>query len=144
MQIARIGIGDLDQLAAFLASCGSSLERFRYFSKRPLSVIQNPLTTLLGLDENQVPVAYGHLDPEDGVVWLGICVSDRHRGRGYGRLMMRALLDAARVHQVHAIVLTVDADNLSAIRLYEEFGFALENQTATTRRYRLVVSRGSS
>jgi len=142
MQVARIGTADLDQWAAFLASCGSSLEHFRYFSKRPLAVIQTHLTTLLGFDANQVPVAYGHLDPEGGVVWLGICVSDRHRGRGYGRLMMRALLEAARMHQVPAIALTVDADNLSAIRLYEEFGFALESQTGTTRRYRLVVSPG--
>ncbi|MCF7817900.1 MAG: GNAT family N-acetyltransferase [Kiritimatiellales bacterium] len=139
MQIERLDPENLQPLETFLASCSSSLETFRYFSKRPLSVIRNHLATLLGYDENHLPVAYGHLDPEDGKVWLGICVAEAHRGKGYGNLMMQALLDAARQQHVDSISLTVDATNPNAARLYEKFGFRLEKQTPKIHWYNLSL-----
>lgn len=140
MQIEKIDQADFQSLETFLASCGSSLETFRYFSSRPLSIIQNHLTTLLGFDDRQMPVAYGHLDEEDGTVWLGICVSEEYRGKGYGNLMMKALIDAALKLNVKAIALTVDAANPTAARLYEKFGFQLEKKSPEIRWYRLRLS----
>ena len=140
MQIERITVEDLQPLEAFLASCGSSLETFRYFSSRSLSVIQNHLVTLLGFDENRIPVAYGHLDQENEVVWLGICISESNLGEGYGNLMMEALLDAARELNVESIDLTVDAENSNAIRLYEKFGFCSKEKSPKVFRYKLNLS----
>ncbi len=123
MQIEHIDSKKIQPLEFFLASCGSALETFRYFEKRPLSVIQNHLATLLGSDENGTPVVYGHLDKEDGTVWLGICVSKGSQGRGFGNAMMQVLLDVARGQGIESISLTVDATNSNAARLYEKFGF---------------------
>lgn len=139
MQIERLDPENLQPLETFLASCGSSLESFRYYAKRPLSVVQNHLITLLGFDESHVPVAYGHLDQEDGTVWLGVCVSEAYRGNGYGNLMMHALLEAAHSQGVESVALTVDQSNPGAIRLYEKLGFSLEKQTSGIRWYRLKL-----
>jgi ribosomal protein S18 acetylase RimI-like enzyme len=139
MRIERLDPAVLQPLETFLASCGSSLDSFRYYAKRPLSVVQNHLITLLGFDESHVPVAYGHLDQEDGTVWLGICVSEAYRGNGYGNLMMRSLLKEASRLGVESIALTVDQSNPGAIHLYEKLGFNLEKQTSDIRWYRLIL-----
>ncbi len=140
MQIERIDSSEIQSLEFFLDSCGSALETFRYFSSRPLSVIKTHLATLLGFDERRVPMAYGHLDQEDGVVWLGICVADGHQGKGYGKAMMRALLDAAHSMNLESISLTVDATNPHAARLYEKFGFKRKKQSKNVCWYRLDLS----
>lgn len=135
MQIEHVDPENLEPLKTFLAACGSSLETFRYFAKRPLSVVQNHLTTLLGFDEYHVPVAYGHLDQEDGKVWLGICVADGQRGKGYGNFMMQELMDVAREMRVQFINLTVGKANSGAIRLYEKYGFKMAEESGTTLWY---------
>jgi RimJ/RimL family protein N-acetyltransferase len=137
MQIKRLDPENLQTLEAFLASCGSSLETFRYFSSRPLQVVENHLTTLLGFNETHAPVCYGHLDPEDGVVWLGICVAEGHVGKGYGHRMMQALIDTARELKLDAITLTVDIANSPAVHLYEKCGFQLEREVSGTCFFKL-------
>jgi ribosomal protein S18 acetylase RimI-like enzyme len=129
MQIKRINRENTDLLKSFLDSCSTSLVTFRYFQSRPLSVIKNHLTTLLAIDDAQMPVAYGHLDPENGIVWLGICVSDKSQGKGYGDLMMKELVDEAARLNIDEINLTVDKINLPAIRLYEKYGFKRIKET---------------
>lgn len=71
-----------------------------------------------------VPVAYGHLDPEDNIAWLGLCVTHHLRGRGYGTLVLDALLDIATHQQLPCVRLSVDKNNDSAIRLYLRRHFA--------------------
>lgn len=137
MKVERITAGQADLLKRFLDGCGESLESFRYFSKRPLTIIQNHLVTLLAFDDDGEPVAYGHLDPEGGKVWLGVCVSSRNRGKGYGRRMMQALLDEAARLRIPSICLTVDRDNRTAIRMYEKSGFKRVEESDTILRYRL-------
>jgi len=122
MKIEKISKALEKQLEQFLSSCGSSLSTFRYFSSRPVSVVRNHLVSLL-VFEGDLPVAYGHLDPEDGIVWLGICVIEDYVGRGYGFSVMEVLLDEARALHITKINLTVDKGNLGAIRLYKKFGF---------------------
>lgn len=73
--------------------------------------------------EGEVPVAYGHLDREEGVVWLGIAVAQPDQGRGLGRLMMERLLEEGRRRRVATVRLSVDEGNRGAIRLYRSFGF---------------------
>jgi len=97
---------------------------FRYFDKRDISVIRNHKITLLGMLENEV-MAYAHVDTDDdGNNWLGICVLGKYTNRGYGKRLMKELLDRASDLNVGTIKLTVDVDNDVAIRLYESFGFA--------------------
>lgn len=46
-----------------------------------------------------------------------------HRGRGLGRVVMQALIDAARRSDVHALIGGIDATNSGSIALHERLGF---------------------
>jgi|688.fasta_scaffold04394_20 GNAT superfamily N-acetyltransferase len=110
-------------LEAFLNDAGTSLKTFRYFGKRPLDIIKNHKYTILLLNDNEVPVAYGHLDLSDDVIWLGICVSENHMGKGYGHLVMEDLLQKADSEGILEITLQVDKVNYIAVNLYKKFNF---------------------
>ncbi|MBK6626080.1 MAG: GNAT family N-acetyltransferase [Flavobacteriales bacterium] len=118
----RIGADDGLLLQAFLDGAGDALRSFRYFAKRTPDVLRQHACTWLWM-EGEEPVAYGHLDREGDVVWLGIAVQERHWGHGHGARMMRLLLDSAQGMGITALRLSVDADNHTAIRLYERYGF---------------------
>ncbi|UAY52236.1 GNAT family N-acetyltransferase [Ferruginibacter albus] len=123
----------------FLSNAGKSLISFRYFARRPLTVIQNHLCTYL-LFHNNEPVCYGHLDKEGDKVWLGIAVSEKYTGKGLGKTMMEYLLQAARNNMLKGIYLSVDKDNFAAIELYQKFGFVLQKNTDTYLLYYLKIS----
>lgn len=52
-----------------------------------------------------------------------VVVSSRARGRGYGRQLMQALIDASKGFQVHHIQLTSNPARVAANRLYQDLGF---------------------
>ena len=116
---------DLNLLKLFLSNAGDSLVTFRYFSTRPLEIIKNHKYTIILLKDKVEPVAYGHLDPEGGIIWLGICVSEKHIGNGYGSLIMTKLLKEADSTSVKQIFLQVDKDNINAVNLYKKFNFEI-------------------
>ncbi|HET7113811.1 MAG TPA: GNAT family N-acetyltransferase [Pyrinomonadaceae bacterium] len=58
---------------------------------------------------------------------IGISVSDEWQGKGVGKALMRAGIDLAdKWLNLTRLELEVYADNESAIRLYEQFGFERE------------------
>jgi ribosomal protein S18 acetylase RimI-like enzyme len=116
---------DIALLSTFIKNSGNSLEKFRYFNSRDLSVIADHIYTILILDINQNPVAYGHLDPDQEIVWLGICVSEKATGNGYGDKIMTNLIDEASKISLKEIVLKVDSNNTKAISLYQKHFFQI-------------------
>jgi RimJ/RimL family protein N-acetyltransferase len=125
-------------LKNFIANIGSASETFRYYNKRSVDVISHHLETLMLMADN-LPVAYGHLEYENNILWLGICVLPDHARKGYGNLMMKNLIGRAKEHNVDEIDLTVDKINLQAIRLYEKFDFDKVSEHDSHFRYRLVL-----
>ncbi len=123
MKIVKIDESGLGLLRQFIARIGASGASFRYFNSRPPEVVRNHVVTLLALDDAEIPVCYGHLDREDDTVWLGICVAEGYTGQGLGGKMMTALVNAGDEAGISEIKLSVDKDNLTAIRLYEKNGF---------------------
>ena len=123
MRVIRINKSNIDLLLKFISVIGSSGSSFRYFNSRSAEVICNHVATLIGTDDAGIPVCYGHLDRENDTVWLGICVSEGHTGQGLGKEMMTALVNAGDEAGISEIKLSVDKDNLPAIRLYEKNGF---------------------
>lgn len=109
-------------IRSFIKHAGSSLESFRYFNKRPLSVIKNHLYTVV-FEIDGKAAAYGHLDQEDDVVWLGIAVAQDFKQKGLGIAMMHDLIAKGKQRGVKEIVLSVDKDNAAAIKLYEKLMF---------------------
>lgn len=128
-----------DLVAHFLQNAGESLRTFRYFDKRPLQSIDHHLVTMIFLEE-KIPFGYGHLDMENGNVWLGIAVAEGFRGMGFGNLIMTKLINYANTHGIEKISLTVDKDNQSAISLYKKFNFAVN--TEINERSLLMVRNG--
>jgi len=120
----------------FLSNAGKSLETFRYFTKRPLSAIENHLLTLLALD-GDTPIGYGHLDKdENGRIWLGVCVSEAERGKGIGTTLVSELIDHGLSNEVW---LSVDASNLPAHKVYERIGFVFQEKRQETWFYKRVT-----
>jgi RimJ/RimL family protein N-acetyltransferase len=132
MQIVRVDRANIELLRAFISRMGKSSSRFRYFRSRPVDIIGQHIVTLIGLDDAGVPTAYGHLDRENGIVWLGLCVIEGCTGRGHGREMIGRLLAEAVNAGVSSISLSVDQDNHAAISLYKRFGFELRDRKDMT------------
>lgn len=73
-------------------------------------------------------IGFGQALPrEAGIAHLGrIILSPGVRGQGLGRVLVRALIDAARANiNAGAITLYVYRDNLPAVRLYRSLGFGV-------------------
>lgn len=52
-----------------------------------------------------------------------IYVHKDQRGHGLGRVVMQALIEEARRHELHAMVGAIDAANAGSIALHEKLGF---------------------
>lgn len=52
-----------------------------------------------------------------------VVVSSKCRGRGYGKELMTAMIEAAKKMNVHHIQLTSNPSRLAANQLYQELGF---------------------
>jgi len=52
-----------------------------------------------------------------------ICVAPEYRGRGFGRILMRACARALAQRRFTLLTLTVTASNHHAVSLYEWLGF---------------------
>lgn len=123
METVRINSQNRPLVSDFLEQAGTAtLDKFRYYNSRSLEIIDNHIATFIIRHESK-SIAYGHLDKEDEIIWLGIAIAENFQGQGLGKLMMTHLLTFARIQKIPTIKLAVDIDNHSAIPLYQKFGF---------------------
>lgn len=112
--------GDEKRLREFLTLAGDSLKTFRFYEKRSTSFVDT-LEGVAWIESSAgKTVGYGHIDYDGKKRWLGICVAEKYRGRGIGRLIMGELVRESGQKDLH---LAVDLDNDRAFRLYKKFGF---------------------
>lgn len=140
LRFLPINSTNLHLLRQFLDQLGSGVESFRYYQKRPIETALQHVLTAVAMDEQQQPVAYGHLDREGENLWLGIAVAESSQGRGVGKQMITHLIRAAQTAGEREIVLTVDKTNTKAIRLYETNGFIRTAQQDHYYIYRMHLS----
>jgi ribosomal protein S18 acetylase RimI-like enzyme len=122
MKIKKLNYNEddsLNDLKKLLSDSPVSRNTFRYFEKRSLFSILNHVYTALYYNENQELIGYGHLDGEDGKIWLGILVSDNYQNLGYGNFIMDDLLGVTD----EPIFLSVDINNIKAQNLYKKKNF---------------------
>ena len=124
MNIILINDKNVNLLKKFIELNDS--KNFRYFNSRNVNVIKNHIVTLLVIDDNDI-IGYGHLDFEK-YIWLGICVLKKFRGKGYGKLIIKKLIEVASKKNIENIFLTVDKENIPAINLYKKFDFKIINE----------------
>ena len=116
-------VDDPDLVKEFIEHSGNSIRTFRYFYNRKYDVICNHLVTYLLYDDSGFPIGYGHLEFEKGKFWLGIAISEKFKGCGFGTKMMSKLIEFAIEKKLLSIFLTVDIENITAINLYRKCGF---------------------
>lgn len=125
-ELISITYQNIDLLKQFIESMGDSNNTFKYFEKRSLDCISNHLITYILLN-SEIPVAYGHLDKDGNDIWLGVCVTEKSRGQGFGKIMMDKLLKYCKNNNIKKIKLSVYKQNINAIKLYENLGFINTN-----------------
>jgi len=80
-------------------------------------------------DDGQGVVAWGSLNPFNPrdayrhVVDFSIYVERGHRGRGVGKVLLARLIELAREHGYHKMVLSAFPSNAAGMALYERLGF---------------------
>lgn len=122
IDIIEINQSNITLLLDFLANPLPS--SFRYFEKRTIDTIKNHVLTLLLLKDG-IPIGYSHIDYDNtsDKYWFGICILPCHHNKGYGNFLMNKILIQSKSKQVNTIYLTVDNDNIYAIKLYLKHNF---------------------
>jgi L-amino acid N-acyltransferase len=59
----------------------------------------------------------------DHSVEVSVYVAEEHRGKGHGRFLLQALVEAARSRGHHALLARISADNTLSILLHRKVGF---------------------
>jgi len=138
MNIVYIDETKMGILKEFVRNLGDASISFRYFNSRSIETVNNHLITLLILNEDK-PIAYGHLELEDEITWLGICVLPEFQGRGYSDIIMIELIQYAKSVNIQNIFLAVDNSNFRAINLYKKYNFTEEHIFEHFTRYILKI-----
>ena len=140
MEIVYINQSNIIYLQQFIDVIKSPT--FRYFNNRNISCIKNHVVTLIGLIDNNV-VGYGHIDFDDNIYWLGICILDSYQDKGYGKMIMNKLLETFNnTNNINNLHLTVDINNTKAIKMYEKLNFNIINTYETY--YKMVLNKVSN
>jgi L-amino acid N-acyltransferase YncA len=94
----------------------------------PETISDSPAATQAGLAP-PAPIAWGSLNqynPRDcyrHVADLSIYVERGHRGKGVGTVILARLIELAREHGYHKMVLSAFPSNTGGMALYEKMGF---------------------
>ena len=114
---------------------------FRYYNKRESSIIQNHIITVLLFDSDKLAIGYAHIDYDNNdnnnKYWFGIYLEEEYRNKKNGDLLLKYLLSHNKLFNIDEIKLTVDIDNINAIKLYKNNGFDIVN-TNTINSYYLM------
>ncbi|MDA9560990.1 GNAT family N-acetyltransferase [Schleiferiaceae bacterium] len=127
LRIKKVGINETQLIRSFLLEAPETIKSFRYFQNRTLDVVSNHIITIIALSDNKV-VGYGHLDKELNTIWFGIAVADSFKGKGIGKKLMKYLIDYADNVDIPVIKLSVDVNNIVAIKMYEKCNFIVEKK----------------
>jgi len=103
-------------------------KHFRYFDKRTSNAIKNHAITLLFYDEIKcVYFGYTHIDYDNASnkYWFGIYLDEHYRGKGFGGLLLNYTLNHNKIKDISEIHLSVDIDNVYAVKLYQKNNFTI-------------------
>lgn len=106
------------------ASCEELVTWLNGFSKRKLEIVAEVDGAVVGFAG-----LYLLEDRLDHAGWMCVGVREERQRCGIGALLLETLVVAADVLAgLRRVQLTVFSDNVSAIKLYEKFGFKIEGQ----------------
>jgi GNAT superfamily N-acetyltransferase len=124
MEFIIINIDNLDLLKEFFSNNDSPF--FRYYSKRKYEdAIKNHKYTVI-LKYNNDNIGYGHIDFEDKF-WIGLFIDNKYHNKGYGKILLKHLIDIAKDYSIDELYLSVDNENTVANYIYQKKGFKVVN-----------------
>jgi [ribosomal protein S18]-alanine N-acetyltransferase len=135
MEIRRARVGDAGDLAAQMKAVVDEGRWLRTESDRTEEQLAEMFRS--GLEEGHIIFVLERegqivggisIHPTDfqGVHELGMSILAEFRGQGWGRRLVEAALDEARVEGIRKVELEVFPDNARAIALYASLGFEVE------------------
>ncbi|MBI3922082.1 MAG: GNAT family N-acetyltransferase [Armatimonadetes bacterium] len=77
-------------------------------------------------NDQNLPVGYGALQLREERLCLTECVGTLHRGRGYGKAILAALIEIGR-REERELVAEIWASNERSIRMHRRMGFVLSS-----------------
>jgi len=75
------------------------------------------------MEGNPVALAGALLDRDGEWMIVAVYTSPEVRGRGYAQELVKVVIEELRKRGVNSIKLTVNTDQIDAVRIYEKFGF---------------------
>jgi ribosomal protein S18 acetylase RimI-like enzyme len=81
---------------------------------------------------------YGFVDSETPE--LGMAILPEYRKQGIGRILINEIIKQARLDGFKSISLSVDPDNIAAVRLYQSFEFVYCGRSGTSWTMKLDIS----
>lgn len=70
------------------------------------------------------PIGSLWMELRENKTFIGLFILKEFRGQGYGRLVLNHIVGISKENGCRAIYLNVRENNLSAIKLYESYGFS--------------------
>ena len=114
-------------------------DKFRYFLKRDIKCIVNHKATFLFYDTIKNDYfGYSHIDYETDKNWFGIYLHKSYRGLKLGGLILNHTI--LHLTPCSEINLSVDSDNINAIKLYQKNGFEKINDNELTTYMKLKLT----
>jgi GNAT superfamily N-acetyltransferase len=104
---------------------------FRYFQHKTVeNIVKNHHKTILYVKDN-LPIGYAHIDYDvmHDMYWVGCCVVSHHRNQGIGTKLFEKIIDYFNKSTISTLYLSVDIDNIPAIKLYSKYGFTIIRST---------------
>ncbi|WP_374693718.1 ribosomal protein S18-alanine N-acetyltransferase [Microbulbifer sp. TB1203] len=86
--------------------------------------LTNGCSCLVAETDNKI-VGHGIMSAPFGQARIfNLCIAPQWQGRGFGRLMVKHMLDVGRKYGAQVAFLEVRPSNITAIRLYKSIGFS--------------------
>ncbi len=93
------------------------------------SIKDYPVIGLISHDEQLMAFAtYGPFRIQPAYQYTvehSIYIHQAFRGQGYGNILLKKLIETATAQQYHAMIATIDTDNIGSMKLHEKNGFQL-------------------
>lgn len=83
----------------------------------------NPYSNYLVMKDNNELVGYIASTIDEYSEILNFFIVEKYRGKGYAKLLLKEVINAAKEINSKSISLEVKETNIQAIKLYEKFGF---------------------
>ena len=89
----------------------------------------NGYPILVSLDESEIVTGWSSLSPYHlrygyrFTAEVSVYIAEKSRGKGIGKALLNALLEATDPLKFHSLVASIDSENAASIHLHKSFGF---------------------